>query len=40
MNGWRVRLRRAAYWRRDQWLDGVLYGLLAEELREIAEVGG
>lgn len=24
--------RRRAYWRRDGWLDGVLYGLLAEEL--------
>ena len=24
--------RRRAYWRRDQWLDGVLYGLLSEEL--------
>jgi RimJ/RimL family protein N-acetyltransferase len=23
--------RRRAYWRRDQWLDGVFYGLLAEE---------
>lgn len=25
-------VRRRAYWRREQWLDGVLYGLLAEEL--------
>jgi RimJ/RimL family protein N-acetyltransferase len=25
-------IRRCAYWRRAQWLDGVLYGLLAEEL--------
>lgn len=25
-------IRRRAYWRREQWLDGVLYGLLAEEL--------
>jgi RimJ/RimL family protein N-acetyltransferase len=25
-------LRRSAYWRRDRWLDSVLYGLLAEEL--------
>jgi RimJ/RimL family protein N-acetyltransferase len=25
-------VRRRAYWRRGQWLDGVLYGLLAEEL--------
>lgn len=25
-------IRRRAYWRRGQWLDGVLYGLLDEEL--------
>ncbi|MGN6168740.1 MAG: GNAT family N-acetyltransferase, partial [Solirubrobacteraceae bacterium] len=25
-------IRRHAYWRRGQWLDGVLYGLLADEL--------
>ncbi len=25
-------VRRRAYWRREQWLDGVLFGLLAEEL--------
>lgn len=25
-------IRRGAYWRRGRWLDGVLYGLLAEEL--------
>ena len=25
-------IRRRAYWRRAQWLDGVYYGLLAEEL--------
>ena len=25
-------IRRRAYWRRGQWLDGVLFGLLAEEL--------
>jgi RimJ/RimL family protein N-acetyltransferase len=24
-------VRRQAYWRRDRWLDGVIYGLLAEE---------
>lgn len=24
--------RRRAYWRREQWLDGIYYGLLAEEL--------
>ena len=27
-------LRRSAYWREDRWLDSVLYGLLAEELRD------
>jgi RimJ/RimL family protein N-acetyltransferase len=27
-------LRRSAYWRQNQWLDSVLYGLLAEELRD------
>ncbi len=26
--------RRRAYWRREQWLDGIFYGLLAEELAE------
>lgn len=26
-------VRRRAYWRRDRWIDGVLYGILAEELR-------
>jgi RimJ/RimL family protein N-acetyltransferase len=26
--------RRRAYWRRDQWLDGIFYGLLAEELAD------
>jgi RimJ/RimL family protein N-acetyltransferase len=25
-------VRRKAYWRNDEWVDGVLYGLLAEEL--------
>jgi hypothetical protein len=25
-------VRRRAYWRRDRWLDGVMYGLLDEEL--------
>ena len=25
-------VRRQAYWRNDEWVDGVLYGLLAEEL--------
>lgn len=27
-------IRRRAYWRRERWLDGVLFGLLAEELRD------
>jgi RimJ/RimL family protein N-acetyltransferase len=27
-------IRRRAYWRRERWLDGVLYGLLADELAE------
>jgi len=26
-------LRRRAYWRNDEWVDGVLYGMLADELR-------
>jgi RimJ/RimL family protein N-acetyltransferase len=26
-------VRRQAYWRRGRWLDGVIYGLLADELR-------
>lgn len=26
--------RRRAYWRHERWLDGVLYGLLAEEFQE------
>jgi RimJ/RimL family protein N-acetyltransferase len=26
-------VRRRAYWRRDQWIDGVLYGLLVDDLR-------
>ncbi|MFO7572356.1 MAG: GNAT family protein [Gaiellaceae bacterium] len=25
-------VRRKAYWRRDEWVDGVLYGLVAEDL--------
>lgn len=28
--------RRGAYWRRERWLDGVLYGLLADEFHELA----
>ena len=32
--------RRRAYWRRERWLDGVLYGLLAEELRHPAPSTG
>ena len=27
-------VRRRAYWRNDEWVDGVLYGLVAEELRD------
>jgi RimJ/RimL family protein N-acetyltransferase len=27
-------VRRKAYWRNDQWVDGVLYGMLAEEVVE------
>jgi RimJ/RimL family protein N-acetyltransferase len=27
-------VRRKAYWRNDEWVDGVLYGLLAEEIAE------
>jgi RimJ/RimL family protein N-acetyltransferase len=27
-------IRRKAYWRNDEWVDGVLYGLVAEELEE------
>jgi len=27
-------VRRKAYWRNDEWVDGVLYGALAEELAE------
>ena len=26
--------RRSAYWHRGQWIEGVLYGLLADELPE------
>ncbi len=25
-------IRRKAYWRREQWLDGIIFGILAEEL--------
>jgi RimJ/RimL family protein N-acetyltransferase len=24
-------VRRKAYWRNDEWIDGILYGLLADE---------
>ena len=27
-------VRRKAYWRNDEWVDGVLYGLVAEDLNE------
>jgi RimJ/RimL family protein N-acetyltransferase len=33
-------MRRSAYWRRDRWLDSVLYGLLAEELRDRSTATG
>jgi RimJ/RimL family protein N-acetyltransferase len=26
--------RRKAYWRNDEWVDGVLFGLVAEDLKE------
>jgi len=29
-------VRRKAYWRNDEWVDGVLYGLVAEDLEEDA----
>lgn len=29
-------VRRKAYWRRDDWVDGVLYGLVAEDLSDDA----
>jgi RimJ/RimL family protein N-acetyltransferase len=28
-------IRRKAYWRNDEWVDGVLYGLVAEDLDEL-----
>jgi RimJ/RimL family protein N-acetyltransferase len=31
--------RRRAYWRRGDWLDGIMFGLLAEELRQGGAVG-
>lgn len=33
-------VRRNAYWRRDQWLDGIIFGLLAGELVAPAAVAG
>jgi RimJ/RimL family protein N-acetyltransferase len=33
-------VRRRAYWRRDRWLDGVLFGILAEELGDVSAVRG
>ena len=31
--GWiREGVRRKAYWRNDEWVDGVLFGLVAEDL--------
>jgi RimJ/RimL family protein N-acetyltransferase len=32
--------RRRAYWQREQWLDGVIYGLLAEELGDTPPTSG
>ena len=33
-------VRRKAYWRNDEWVDGVLYGLVAEDLdRAVASRG-
>ena len=32
-------VRRKAYWRNDQWVDGVLYGLVAEDLDSGARPG-
>ena len=33
-------VRRSAYWRRDQWLDGIIFGLLAGELvAPVADAG-
>jgi RimJ/RimL family protein N-acetyltransferase len=32
--------RRRAYWRRGNWLDGVLFGLLADELSPEAQQAG
>ena len=29
-------VRRKAYWRNDEWVDGVLYGLVAEDLDDVA----
>ncbi len=33
-------VRRRAYWRREEWLDGVLYGILAEELGDSGQLAG
>jgi RimJ/RimL family protein N-acetyltransferase len=33
-------VRRRAYWRRDRWLDGVLYGIVADELGELGRPEG
>ncbi len=29
-------VRRKAYWRNEEWVDGVLYGLVAEDLEDVA----
>lgn len=33
-------VRRRAYWRRERWVDGVLFGLLADELGELRAPDG
>ena len=33
--GWvREGVRRKAYWRNDEWVDGILFGLVAEDLEQ------
>jgi RimJ/RimL family protein N-acetyltransferase len=32
-------VRRKAYWRNGEWVDGILYGLIAEDLAEVADGG-
>jgi RimJ/RimL family protein N-acetyltransferase len=33
-------VRRKAYWRRDQWVDGVMFGLIREDLEPAADSDG